>query len=110
MFGVRPVIRPVVASSQGRSAASEASKQRRDRPRAESARAEAAARADRPGPEDRPAAGRARPASTSAEDAGREDPRLLTDPDQPGQNDDPSGTDLVLRELGGTVIEETGDD
>ena len=39
-----------------------------------------------------------------------DDPRPLTDPDQPGPADDLTGTDLVMRELGGTVIEETGDE
>jgi len=155
MFGVRPVIRPVAASTPGRAAGSDASQPRRDRPRAE------AGRADRPGNDDGPVAGSAKPASAPSEEAERgaassrsaparssklaadppadkatgtrasgrstpkaskargqasrqdptmhDDPRPLTDPDQPGSAGDLTGTDLVMRELGGTVIEETGD-
>ncbi|HYK34223.1 MAG TPA: DNA polymerase III subunit gamma and tau [Streptosporangiaceae bacterium] len=152
MFGVRPIIRPVAASTQGRGAANDASQPRRDRPRAE------AGRADTPGHDDGPVAGSAKPASAPAEETGRgaassrpaparsskpaadppadkatptrtrssaskargkapqqdptmhDDPRPLTDPDQPGPADDLTGTDLVMRELGGKVIEETGDE
>jgi DNA polymerase-3 subunit gamma/tau len=154
MFGVRPIIRPVAASTQGRAAPNDASQPRRDRPRAE------AGRADRPSHDDGPPAGGAKPASAPPEEAERaassrsaparpskpaadppaekatstrtsgrstprasksrgqpsrqdptmhDDPRPLTDPDQPGSAADLSGTDLVVRELGGTVIEETGD-
>ena len=39
-----------------------------------------------------------------------DDPRPLTDPDQPGEAGGLTGTDLVMRELGGTVIEESGDE
>jgi DNA polymerase-3 subunit gamma/tau len=37
-----------------------------------------------------------------------DDPRPLTDPDEQGRADGLTGTDLVMRELGGTVIEEKG--
>jgi len=147
MFGARPIIKPIVAPSPGRSAGNEASQQRRERPAAESARA------DRPAPDERAVAGSVGPDSRPAQDVGRDsassprqpkrpgrpaadpvsgeatrtrprsqgkardfdptmhdDPRPLTDPEQRGPGDDLTGTDLILRELGGTVIEETGDE
>jgi hypothetical protein len=39
-----------------------------------------------------------------------DDPRSHTDADAPGSADDLIGTDLIMRELGGTVIEEIGED
>jgi len=60
----------------------------------------------RPAPRGRSARGKA----PNADPAIHDDPRPLTDPDQPGLADDLTGTDLVMRELGGTVIEETGDE
>jgi hypothetical protein len=35
-----------------------------------------------------------------------DDPRPLTDPTPAGPGDDLTGTDLIMRELGGRVIEE----
>jgi DNA polymerase-3 subunit gamma/tau len=119
MFGVRPVIRPVAASAPRRPAGNDVSQPVRDRPRAEAVRAEAvraeATRSDGPGQADSPVESSVKPDSTPAGDAGsgsamHDDPRPLTDPDQPGQADALTGTDLVMRELGGTVIEEAGDE
>jgi DNA polymerase III subunit gamma/tau len=126
MFAVRPVIRPIMQSAQGRPAANDAGQPRRDRPRGEAADrpspAASSARPDSAPPEDpKPAADSTtgKTTSTRAESRNRaggsggsvhDDPRPLTDPDQPGQADDLTGTDLVMRELGGTVIEETGDE
>jgi hypothetical protein len=39
-----------------------------------------------------------------------DDPRPQTDADQKGPADNVTGTDLIVRELGGTVIEEIGED
>ncbi|HET9898547.1 MAG TPA: DNA polymerase III subunit gamma and tau [Streptosporangiaceae bacterium] len=54
----------------------------------------------------RPEAGRARPAEATALN---DDPRLITDNSEPGLAD-VTGTDLVMRELGGKVIEEISED
>ncbi len=71
---------------------------------AEPARPVAAER-DTPRPRSARPSPRPDPAMSSADD-----PRLHTDPDQPGSADNLTGSDLILRELGGTVIEESGED
>lgn len=61
----------------------------------------AAARAALADATSRPGGSRARNASALTED-----PRLQTDADPPGPDGELTGTDLVMRELGGQVIEE----
>jgi DNA polymerase-3 subunit gamma/tau len=136
MFGTRPVVKPVV-SAPGRAVANEVGPPRQARPRADGARADSQASGDirrAPGDQPDPSAESARPASAeparpaaterdtprrrSAKPSPRpdpaassaDDPRLHTDPDQPGSAADLTGSDLILRELGGTVIEESGGD
>ncbi len=68
-----------------------------------------------PAPESRPAANgassrSAQPARNQAPSPGvYDDPREQTDPDEPGSAEVVSGSDLIMRELGGQVIEEIGE-
>lgn len=49
-------------------------------------------------------------AAASNAAAGQDDPRLDTDPDETEVADGLTGTELIMRELGGEVIEEVGED
>jgi DNA polymerase III subunit gamma/tau len=68
-----------------------------------------------PAPDSRPAANGAsarspQPARNQASSPSiYDDPREQTDPDQPGSADAIFGSDLIMRELGGKVIEEIGE-
>ncbi len=66
----------------------------------------AASPADRPARTPRPSGGTAGAAGAADDD----DPRWLTDPGAAGAAPDVTGTDLIMRELGGRIIEETDED
>jgi DNA polymerase III subunit gamma/tau len=121
MFGVRPVIKTVVQPTAGPGGTADTGRAEASTPDVapESDRQDATAAAAARGADDvqaghtasrsanpRAQARKARPADPEVSD----DPRLHTDQSEPGHGDDLSGTDLIMRELGGHVIEEIGED
>jgi DNA polymerase-3 subunit gamma/tau len=94
-----------------RSAPARTGKRAADPPAGKSAGTRAGSRSTAAGSGGSPPRARsARGQAASADPIIHDDPRPLTDPDQPGLADDLTGSDLVMRELGGTVIEESGDE
>ena len=131
IFGVRPVIKASVQTGAP-IARTEVHDQGGGRPAGPRPEAEPErAKPEDPEPEDLTPA-RARPASQAPDDSSSQarsdsqvrdrprpesksrpvddDPRWMTDPGAPGVADEVTGTDLILRELGGRIIEETDED
>ena len=113
MFGTRPVIRGIVQPGPARPAAPSPPPAERAPANGASAEPQKAPRQEeRPPPAKRKAGTRSpgpKAQPPRPDPVMSDDPRSHTDADAPGSADDLIGTDLIMRELGGTVIEEIGE-